>query len=110
MARLLAVDTDNTELGILLVPVAGDSVENQAEVPLLPRFDGSSRDRLDVDVWLASPDKAEGYGQPLSILPDIAMEAYLDGNCSEDAIACVRDLTVDIGHFRAGKAVRFAHL
>ena len=83
---LLAVDADHADLWILLVPVGGYGVENQAEVAVLPRFDGGGRDWLGIDVGLAGADQAEREGHSLGILADIAMEADLDGDRGEGSI------------------------
>ena len=107
---LLAMHTDHTNLGILLVPVSGNGIKNQAKVALLPRLDRSGRDRLDIDVWLAGPDKAERHGQPLSILANITMESDLNGDRGECSVTRIGELAVDICDFRPGKGICLAHL
>ena len=107
---LLAVDTDHTDFGILLIPVRGHVVENQAKVALLPWFDWSGGNRPYIDVGLSGADKTQGHSQSLSILPNVAVEADLNRDCGESAIARVLDLAVDIRDFSPGKAVCFAHL
>lgn len=107
---LLAVDTDHTELGILLIPFRWNRVKDQAKIALLAGLDRSRRDRLYVDVGLAGADQTERYRQPLSVLPDVAMEANLNRNRVDRSITGIRDLAVDIGDLGPGKAIGFAHL
>jgi hypothetical protein len=109
-AGLFATDADHPKLGELEIPVRRDSVENQAKVAALAWFDGRGRDWLGIDVRLAGTYQAERDGRPLGKLTHIAMEANLDGDGVESAIAGIGDLAVDVGDLSPGKAGRFAHL
>ena len=110
MTTLLCMYADDTDLRKLQIPVRGDSVEDQTEVPGLAWLNGSRGDWLGIHIGLPGTDEAKGKRHPLGELANIAMETDLDGNRGERLIPGVGELAVDVGDLSPGKTGGFTHL
>lgn len=110
LPALLGGDCDHPDFGVVLVPVLGEAVEDEAEVAGFARVDGGSGDRLRIDIRLAGADEGERH----RLFPGDgvfeAVEGDLDGDGSDGLLAGVGDLTVDVGGLGAGDAAGLAHL
>src|ERR1700727_3615176 len=110
MTTLLCMYADDTNLRKLQIPVRGDGVEDQTEVPGLAWLNGRGGDWLGIHVGLPGTDQTKRQRHPLCELAYITMETDLDGDRTQGLIPGVGKLSVDVGDFGPGKAGGFTHL
>ena len=107
---LLGRDCDHPDFGVVLVPVLGEAVEDEAEVAGFARVDGGGADGLRIYIRLAGAYEREWHRLLFGDGILEAVEGDLDGDGGDGLLAGVGDLTVDVGGLGTGDAAGLAHL